>query len=540
MTSTSSRPSVSVDGTRLYVATMTETAGPDAMGRTTGDLARDGLTGTRWILSRGGIMMLAHASTSLSLLVVTPWLVAKLGPAGFGVWITILGAATIAALVDLGAGTASARLTARYMATGGRDRIPGLLSTALAVQAGQFLLVALIGWLVAPAAADLISPEELEAAATGTLRLALLGALIGRLRIVFEGILIGLPRLPLLAGLRMGRSAIFVVLVFAFAHEGLEAVATAYLLAEAIGLLAGAAATRRTFGSRLLALREVSRASFSELFTYGVPRQAGVAAWTFAIRYPTIVTSVLVTAAAAGAVGAAALACSGLATLCVQGLTPLTPALTTMAAHEGQPFAGLAQRLEDLLAGVAVGAAAAFGAICAGAAPIAVAWVGDELPNLAPAMRCLAPGVAAWVVLSAAQIGGQAIGTPGIEARIALRGVLGTVAAASAGAALFDGPGAAAGTSAGLIAWTILYFNRLGKVWPTLKRSRCWLPLALAVAPAVVVAFVGERVFETAEFGRAGAAVAATTQCAVFLALFALSASTARRHGAFRLSIDTA
>jgi O-antigen/teichoic acid export membrane protein len=480
-------------------------------------------------------MVLAHVSTSLSLLVVTPWLVEKLGPAAFGVWITILGAATIVALVDLGTGTASARLTSRFMATGGRTRVPDLLSTALAVQGCQFVVVAVIGWLVAPGAAALMAPEELEAAATETLRLALLGALLGRVRLVFEGVLIGLPRLPLLAGLRTGRSVVFVALVFPLADQGMEAVATTYLLAEAVGVLATAAATRRAFGSPLLAPRHVTRASFSQLFMYGVPRQAGVAGWTFAIRYPAIVTSVLVTAVAAGAVGAAALACSGLATLCVQGLTPLIPSLTALAAHEGQPFAGLAKRLEDLLVGVGMAAAAAFGAICAAAGPIAVAWVGDDLPDLDAAMRYLAPGVAAWVLMSAAQIGGQAIGTPAIEARVALPGVLLTVAAASAGAALFGGTGAVAGTSAGLIAWAMVYFGALRREWPVLARSRSWLPFAIATAPAVFVAFVAERIVGTAEFGRVGAALAAVVQCAAFLALFALGAWTARRRGAFQV-----
>jgi O-antigen/teichoic acid export membrane protein len=344
----------------------------------------------------------------------------------------------------------------------------------------------------------------------------------------------------LLAALRTGRSVVFVALVFPLADQGLEAVASAYLLSEAIGLLASAAATRRTFGSPLLAPRHVTRASFRDLFTYGVPRQAGVAGWTLAIRYPAIVTSVLVTAVAAGAVGAAALACSGLATLCVQGLTPLTPSLTALAAHEGQPFASFAKRLEDLLVGVALAAAAAFGAIVAAAGPIAVAWVGDDLPDLGAAMRYLAPGVAAWVLMSAAQIGGQAIGTPAVEARVALPGVLLTVAAASAGAALFDGTGAVAGTSAGLIAWAILYFGGLRSKWPLLARSRSWLPFALAIGPAALVALVAERIVGTAEFGRVGAALAAAVQCAAFLALFALSAWTARRRGAFQVSAGIA
>jgi O-antigen/teichoic acid export membrane protein len=191
----------------------------------------------------------------------------------------------------------------------------------------------------------------------------------------------------------------------------------------------------------------------------------------------------------------------------------------------------LAKRLEDVLVGVAAAAAAGFGSICAAAGPIAVAWVGDELPDLDAAMRCLAPGVAAWVLMSAAQIGGQAIGTPAVEARVALRGVLVTVAAASAGAALFGGTGAAAGTSAGLIAWAILYFGGLSREWPALTRSRSWLPFALAIPPAALVAFVAERIVGTAEFGRVGAALAAAVQCAAFLALFALSAWTARRRG---------
>ena len=76
--------------------------------------------------------------------------------------------------------------------------------------------------------------------------ITLVGALVGRVRLVFEGVLTGLPRLPLLAGLRTGRSVIFVALVFPLADEGLEAVASAYLLAETIGLLASAAATRPT------------------------------------------------------------------------------------------------------------------------------------------------------------------------------------------------------------------------------------------------------------------------------------------------------
>src|SRR5437763_15048255 len=97
---------------RLYVATMTVTAGGED-GAIIAERTHGPGTEQRWVVTRGFALSLAYVSGALALVVLTPRLLSALGPAQFGVWVSLSAAAAVIGLLDPGLTSAPGRLISR-------------------------------------------------------------------------------------------------------------------------------------------------------------------------------------------------------------------------------------------------------------------------------------------------------------------------------------------------------------------------------------------------------------------------------------------
>src|SRR5947208_3147918 len=112
---------------------MAETATPEA--KTSPTRSTRYLTNVVWIW--------AGAITNLFIgIFLTPYIVRKLGPAGYGVWATLFSLVAYYGFLDFGFRPAVVRFCAHYGATNQPDRINEILNTLLAYYtAGSLVLV---------------------------------------------------------------------------------------------------------------------------------------------------------------------------------------------------------------------------------------------------------------------------------------------------------------------------------------------------------------------------------------------------------------
>jgi O-antigen/teichoic acid export membrane protein len=170
-------------------------------------------------------------------------------------------------------------------------------------------------------------------------------------------------------------------------------------------------------------------------------------------------------------------------------------------------------------------ACAMFAALAVAAPALTAAWTGRELGDAVTALRWLAPGFAAWSIAGIAGIAGQALGRPRLEGEAALLGSATVVVGAAIGAAAAGAPGAAAGTSLGLVAASVWYLHVLRDPWPSLPLrsiavTACWTAATAALVALLPWPHPGDRI---------GDLLLAVAQVAVFGVAFGAVATVTRR-----------
>lgn len=458
-------------------------------------------------------------------LLLTPYLVARIGRVEYGVW--VLAAATVGmfSLVDLGAAAATGRLVA-HAAASDRARIASVVTTGLVLRTVQALLIGAVAWiLVPPVASHLSMPAELEPDVVLVLRLALVTGVLANLAGVFNGALVGLGRSRTLAAVSFAGPALFGTAAVVVLHSGggLVGLMVTQLASQALTLVALSVAARLSYGERLLVATGWKRDVVRELFQFGLPRQLSWIAFVGAMQYERLLIGVLVGATAAAAYGPAGLLVGGLAGLISPTVMPLLPALTRLAVVEGRE--ALAEGYARAVRQFAVLWAAAFGALAAVATPLVAAWLGRGFEATPRYIQLLAAG---FLLRAIAEVGFAAAQA---DRRPKLEGVAALVTIAVAGIAspillsTLGTMGAAVGTAAGLAAGSVTFFALVAASDPSgLGRvTRGFVfPCATAFLLAVPVAALNSIALGAAKLGRIESGALAACEAGAFLAAFAL------------------
>jgi O-antigen/teichoic acid export membrane protein len=449
----------------------------------------------------------------LLLVVVTPYVVSRLGPDRYGVWVLVAAVAGILPALDLGVAAGMSRAVARR--AGDRDAVRALAGDGLALGLAVATGVAVVAFVLVPALVDAISSVPDRAEAVTALRLGIGAFVAGTATGVLEGVVLGLGASNRLAALRLASAVLFAasVVVVLAAGGGLVALAAVQLAVLCCALAASAVAARAALGARPVRLPGRGGWRGREILAASLPRQASRAWLIGALHYERYVAGLALGATAAGAYGVASVLAGGLAMLLAHATLPLVPALTAAAVSEGEARTMSAYR--RAMSAFALVVAGGFGLLAATAAPLLGAWV-PELAAPPRYLQILCAGFAAWTLTAVGFTAGQALGRGRAEAESALGGLAVMAVAAPVLVTAFGADALALGTAAGLAAGAALFAAR---GTPALDEAR--RPCAAAVGAALPIALGNAALLDPGDGSRAAMAALATGEALAFAGLYA-------------------
>lgn len=426
-------------------------------------------------------------------LVLTPFLLAALGPRVFGVWSLLAGAVAVALLLDLGLGVALIREVAGSRSESEREGARRALGLGLIAFAALALFLLGAAWLLAAPLDRGLHVELGETFTTALVLTAAAAAVIG-LSVPFAAVLDGNLRMDLTAAATVLGSLASTGVTILSVELGLG------LVAPALGLLAYALVR----GAIVLALSlrrfPELRPRFSvsgvrparELLRYGGMVQTSNAAsivnvesdrWALAAFFST--ATVAPFEVGTKMIGLFRL----LPSFALAALFPVASAAHT-AGHRDRLDRLYLRATRYLTLGATAGAAV----LVAAAAPLVTVWIGRPLDFARDVLWLLAPAFALNLSTGAAALIVRAEGHPGRETRYALLSLVLNVAF-TIPLLLVAGPvGAVAGSAIAIFAasgYFFWYFHRssdrpvrllLRILW------RPWLAAGVAALAGIVVA----------------------------------------------------
>ena len=166
-----------------------------------------------------------RAWDAISVLVLTPYIVWRIGLNDYGVWGLVASFAGYVALLDLGLGSGYAKFIAEYVARGETERISRLLSTAVALYALLGIALAAVGFpLLGLAAGQFAAVMGVATSDSATLvflvQFAFALFLIGNCIAPLTSVQAGLQRMDLTNGVGFAMSLIKVAATVAFLESG--------------------------------------------------------------------------------------------------------------------------------------------------------------------------------------------------------------------------------------------------------------------------------------------------------------------------------
>lgn len=266
--------------------------------------------GTRALVLGGTLAGWAQYAVALGItLVLTPFVLARIGAGAYGVWLLLNQALGYSGLLDLGIHPAVVRSIAEARIKGGRDELRWVLGTALRLYAVAGMVCLFVGVLFA------ISIQrwfDLGGVSVETGRQTALIATLSAASVLpataITGALKGLQRFDLASGLGLSAHLLRGVgtVVALETGAGLPGLALATLIANLAVLVGGAIALQRLTGVGTELLRSGSRRVLKRLVSIGVFSLVGTAGWQLAYGSDTVLIAGALTAVDAAHFGLAA------------------------------------------------------------------------------------------------------------------------------------------------------------------------------------------------------------------------------------------
>jgi O-antigen/teichoic acid export membrane protein len=479
-------------------------------------------------VGRGSFLLVASRAASAGVfLLLTPFVIARLGPDQYGIWVLVATATGIFGLFDVGAASALGRLVAHATARGDREAITSTVTTGVVFRGAQSIAVATAGWFVVPLVAGHLSlPADLHADAIEALRAGIAMGVVVNVASAFNGVLIGFARMAPVAGINLGSPIVFalVALVVLVSGGNVVGLAIGQLVVQTLRLAALAAAARHAHGGRLVVAAAFRLASVRDLLKFGLPRQLSSISFNLAIQYERLLIGIFVGAAAAGRYGPAGFIVGGLAGLLLQAAMPLMPALTEIAVKRGAE--GLATAYAKAIRYFSILSAAALGVLAATATPLVAAWLGPGFGATPRYIQLLAAG---FLLRSIAEVGFSAVQAarrPGLESTAAAVAISVNVVVSLVLVAALGAGGGAVGTAAALAVGALAFFGVLvRRDADGLGRAvrEAIFPCASAAALVAPFAVINAMALRHSNLGRPQLGLIAASEAAIFLALYLLA-----------------
>jgi O-antigen/teichoic acid export membrane protein len=422
-------------------------------------------------------------------LIMTPYLLSRLGAERFGIWALVAVVTGAVGLLDFSLRTAVVKFLAESVALGDRRVAGRILSTALLAYA---LFALLVGAAFFAAGSGLLSlfriPPALAAETGRVFTLGVAGYLLGTVLSVFPALCDAHQRMDItnalgVVALLVGTALTVLAVEAGF---GLPGVAWAQLAGIALFHLACIGAARRLAGPLGLALHHVDRTCFARLFAFGWRLHVSAMCGVVNRQFDKLILARWAGLGVVGAYEVALRAAANLGSLQPYLAAALLPASSQMhaAGRHDELLAVYRQSTRYLfLVGIPP-----FVFLALFSQPVVTAWLGAPNPLAALILACLVPGYLVNSLSNAMAFVCQGVGQPGIQARqSALQ--LGLNVVLSLLLLYLMGPlGAPIGTSIALVlgaAWFAWAFHRhLGLRTLPMLRESALLPLAASLLGA--------------------------------------------------------
>lgn len=427
--------------------------------------------------------------SGLATLIATPILFSRLGPAGFGLWTVLLGAAGIATYADAGLGSTLLReVSGAHMGAAALRRAQGALGLALVIPTA--IGVALAGVVLAtwPALASSVGLGALGNPARVAALILIGGVVVDGWGAAGRAALEGTGRIPRAAGVTAATAALTALLgvLAVLDGDGLVGLAVATFAGAAVRAAVLTVLARRTEPLLTPRLRALRGGGLKALAGYGAAVQVSQAGGALNAESDRLVIAGIAGVASAGGLdlGLRLANVLGLVPFCV--LYSLFPALARLAAQ------GERSRLDALYVRASRFVAAASlvpAALLAACAPSAVVlWLGRPVPFAAASLIALCPAIAIGSLTGVASAFCRAEGMPGRETRFVTMTAGLNIVLTVALASVFGPIGVPVATAAAMILGTAGFLTAFHR---STKRPAAMLAQALRAPTAAALAAGG-------------------------------------------------
>ncbi|MEU6078411.1 oligosaccharide flippase family protein [Micromonospora sp. NPDC047074] len=462
----------------------------------------------------------ARSATALAGLLSLPVVYEHLGAQAFGVWVLLSGLLAMAAVLDLGLGSALVREVAAE--GGGSDPVTVRRLLGLGLAWGLLLGLLLLGVLAAgwPWISQLLRLGELTREAWHATLWLVLGTAAGGVELPWRAVLEGMQRYTVLAAVTGATAVLGAVLAVVALRLGGGLVALAACAASTAMIRTGLLAVTAERQHRHLAPRwgRLTSLDLRRISGYGLRVQVSNGAGTVNVELDRLVLGGFFGPATAGAVD------FGVRLLNLLRLPPgfalivLFPAAVRRTAVEGREW--LDGFYLSALRQLALFLAPAAAALVVSADPLVRLWLGHQVPWAGATIAILAPAYALNLIAGAATVVARVQGRPGLETRYVLLSVAINLAL-TVPLLMVVGPlGVPLSTALGVVVASVYFLAHFHRA--TVRPVR---PMVAVLWPPLVAAAVAGLATHALTAllpdgqGRLGAALAVTTRGGLTLVL---------------------
>ena len=453
------------------------------------------ISNTLW----NGIGRMAMVATGLFL---TPYLLARVGQEGFGLWALANLLIGYFSLADLGIQSSLVRQIAYARPDRNPEKLSEIISTSFFFYLGAFVVLGPVATLLGPwlvrALRDLrpgAVPDHMFE--EGTFVVTFVGAtlFLSIALTVFTSILPGIQRmdranqLVIITSLANVGAVVFVL----EKGWGVSGLVVASIVVKLVSALMNHQLSRRLCPSLELALRHVKWPVWKELFSFGWKMQVARLCEILTFGFDRVLLSLFGGVAALGRYQPAVQVGTQARILPHLLVTAALPYASDLSARrDREALLTLYFEGTRFLAFVSF---AVLGFVILAAPFLTSAWLGPGYEDVAVWIRIFCAGYLVTAPLSLGGLISQAIGRPGIQARSALFGTALTLVLSPAGLWIGGVTGLAVGSSLAVVGagvWFLLAMNMALEVSTSEVIRRCCLrPALFVLGPAFSLAIVG-------------------------------------------------
>lgn len=471
--------------------------------------------------ANAGMLVVSRVASVVLLLALTPLIVAKLGPAGYGVWVILTAATGLFGLVDVGISPAVARLVSVAAPRNDFSTMRSAIATAACASLLFGTALASVAWYLAPELARLVeAPPRIARHTAEALRLAVVAFVFSNLAAVFEGALIGQQRFHALVVVRFAYIALFAAGSVVMLQAGAGIVGLAGSQAVAMGVATVMSLVVVNHSVRLVDRISVTGAALRQLLRFGLPQQLSRIAYAGALHYERLLIGFILGAAVAGEYGAASVVVGSACSLLSQSTVALIPALSEIQVQRPAGLMNAFLKAAAVFTALAVGLIGVLGGT---AAPALGGWLGTEFMQADRHLQVLSVGFLMWAIAHPGFALAQSLGHPRLEGRAAAVVILVNLLTTTALLTIFEERGIALGVSLALTLGAAVF-------WRSFLRRQA-LPLRLLVrrvTPAVVTggvlafafAFANDVLVKPNGFSRMEMIFVAALEAGLFAAVY--------------------